>query len=316
MQAHLSPRSQYLADCERGALVPEPMGALSRDQGTTLDLRCGRLPDIPRTRRRSLSRGASMYGLGDTYAQAMRAQQVAHVRNINLRGNHLTSRGVQALTAGLHACATPFPPRCSRRRRGSHGPRPRRGVERLNLSDNAIGGAGVRALSEWIHSRGGKLTSLTLENVGLTERSAAQLMDVLSRRPALQRLNVGRNWIGVRGAAALVNLIRTSSALKELYMSWVGFGPRSAVSVAEGASSPTTVGTRPLTACALDPLRQAFARTTRCARWTCRGTTCLRPCPGLATLRCRRFPMRCPTMSACSTWIFPSPVCAPARSRC
>lgn len=97
-----------------------------------------------------------------------------------------------------------------------------------------MGAVGVRALSEWIRTRGTKLASLTLENVGLTERSAAQLMAVLSRRPSLQRLNVSRNYLGVRGAAALVDLIQTSSTLKELYTSWVGFGARSAVSVAEG----------------------------------------------------------------------------------
>ncbi|XP_072893245.1 NACHT, LRR and PYD domains-containing protein 3-like isoform X1 [Hemitrygon akajei] len=87
----------------------------------------------------------------------------------------------------------------------------------LDLSDNKLGDSGVKLVSAALRNPECKIQTLELDNVGLTDSGAEDLVSALSTNPSLTVLNLGSNSLTDRSVPALRRLILTHPSLE-----WIG----------------------------------------------------------------------------------------------
>ncbi|XP_072133528.1 uncharacterized protein [Mobula birostris] len=86
----------------------------------------------------------------------------------------------------------------------------------LNLSVNKLGDSGVKLVSAALMKSRCKLQELGLDNVGLTDSGAEDLVSALSTNPSLTELNLGYNSLTDRSVPALRRLILTLPSLEQI----------------------------------------------------------------------------------------------------
>ncbi|XP_059817964.1 NACHT, LRR and PYD domains-containing protein 3-like [Hypanus sabinus] len=84
----------------------------------------------------------------------------------------------------------------------------------LNLSDNKLGDSGVKLVSEALRNPECKIQKLGLEDVGLTDSGAEDLVSGLSTNPSLTELDLGLNSLTNRSVPVLRLLIQTLPSLE------------------------------------------------------------------------------------------------------
>ncbi|XP_072894459.1 NACHT, LRR and PYD domains-containing protein 3-like isoform X2 [Hemitrygon akajei] len=89
----------------------------------------------------------------------------------------------------------------------------------LNLSDNHLGDSGVKLVSAALRNPECKIQKLWLDNVGLTDSGAEDLVSALSTNPSLTVLNLGYNSLTDRSVPAICRLILTLPSLE-----WICLG--------------------------------------------------------------------------------------------
>ncbi|XP_076971346.1 ribonuclease inhibitor [Tamandua tetradactyla] len=120
------------------------------------------------------------------------------IRTLSLQDCGLTGAGCAALPAVLRALPT---------------------LRELNLSDNALGDAGLRLLCEGLLDAPCTLEKLKLESCGATSASCKELGSIVAAKDSLQELALGDNKLGDAGIAALCPaLLSPSSRLKVLWL--------------------------------------------------------------------------------------------------
>ncbi|XP_059818105.1 NACHT, LRR and PYD domains-containing protein 14-like [Hypanus sabinus] len=88
----------------------------------------------------------------------------------------------------------------------------------LNLSDNKLGDSGVKLVSAALRNRECKIQKLWLNNVGLTDSGAEDLVSALSTNPSLTELNLSENSLTDRSVPGLRRLILTLPSLKWIWL--------------------------------------------------------------------------------------------------
>ncbi|XP_072892629.1 NACHT, LRR and PYD domains-containing protein 3-like [Hemitrygon akajei] len=83
----------------------------------------------------------------------------------------------------------------------------------LILSDNKLGDSGVKLVSAALRNPECKIQKLGLDNVGLTDSGAEDLVSALSTKPSLTGLNLGSNSLTDRSVPGLRRLILTLPSL-------------------------------------------------------------------------------------------------------
>ncbi|XP_072107080.1 NACHT, LRR and PYD domains-containing protein 3-like [Mobula birostris] len=96
-------------------------------------------------------------------------------------------------------------------------------VTELNLSDNELGDSGVKLVSAALRNPECKIQKLELDNVGLTDSGAEDLVSALSTKPSLTELHLGSNSLTDRSAPALRRLILTLPSLERIGLDWNQF---------------------------------------------------------------------------------------------
>ncbi|XP_072893242.1 uncharacterized protein [Hemitrygon akajei] len=126
----------------------------------------------------------------------------------------------------------------------------------LDLSRNELGDSGVKLVSAALRNPECKIQKLWLDNVGLTDSGAEDLVSALSTNPSLTDLDLGYNSLTDGSVPALRRLIRTLPSLKwiELWdnrFSWTGEkelgslrGPRPGLRVSVSTSECVNIPAR------------------------------------------------------------------------
>ncbi|XP_072132889.1 NACHT, LRR and PYD domains-containing protein 3-like [Mobula birostris] len=112
------------------------------------------------------------------------------IKHLDLWNCHIQCEGIQRLGPGLHKC------------------------RELRLGRNELGDSGVKPVSAALRNPECKIQKLWLENVGLTDSGAEDLVSALSTNPSLTWLNLGLNSLTDRSVPALRRLILTLPSLK------------------------------------------------------------------------------------------------------
>ncbi|XP_072131033.1 NACHT, LRR and PYD domains-containing protein 3-like [Mobula birostris] len=107
------------------------------------------------------------------------------IKHLKLGNCHIQCEGIQRLGPGLHKC------------------------QELILGGNDLGDSGVKQVSAALRNPECKIQQLRLNNVGLTDSGAEDLVSALSTNPSLMELNLSGNKLGDSGvnlvSAALTN---------------------------------------------------------------------------------------------------------------
>lgn len=175
-----SPVEAYLHRLDHSLLLPEPMG-LVKTRGKDLDL------------------NASLYSMGDSYADALsEGFSALEMERINLKSNRLTDAGARKILSKLRADY----------------------LLELDLSYNYIGQSAIANLSQMLLAHNAALRVLKLEGLRLNDSSVEVLANGLGNCDLLQELVLARNFIGEQGAVALSSYVKNTSALQKLDLHW------------------------------------------------------------------------------------------------
>ncbi|XP_072893247.1 protein NLRC3-like [Hemitrygon akajei] len=91
------------------------------------------------------------------------------IKHLDLGNCHIQCEGIQRLGPGLHKC------------------------QELRLNNNKLGNSGVKLVSAALRNPESKIQKLELENVGLTDSGAEDLVSALSTNPSLTGLDLISN---------------------------------------------------------------------------------------------------------------------------
>ncbi|XP_072893924.1 NACHT, LRR and PYD domains-containing protein 3-like [Hemitrygon akajei] len=94
----------------------------------------------------------------------------------------------------------------------------------LNLSDNKLGDSALKLVSAALRNPECKIQKLRLNNVGLTDSGAEDLVSVFSTNPSLTELNMSYNLLTDRSVPALRRLILTLPSLEWIRLGYNQFG--------------------------------------------------------------------------------------------
>ncbi|XP_072892284.1 NACHT, LRR and PYD domains-containing protein 3-like [Hemitrygon akajei] len=112
------------------------------------------------------------------------------IKHLDLESCHIQCEGIQRLGPGLHKCQV------------------------LSLGQNELGDSGVKLVSAALRNLECKIQKLWLEDVGLTDSGAEDLVSALSTKPSLTELALGWNSLTDRSVPGLNRLILTLPSLK------------------------------------------------------------------------------------------------------
>ncbi|XP_059816295.1 NACHT, LRR and PYD domains-containing protein 3-like isoform X2 [Hypanus sabinus] len=112
------------------------------------------------------------------------------IKQLDLENCHIQYEGIQRLGPGLHKC------------------------QELRLGENELGDSGVKLVSAALRNPECKIQKLWLDNVGLTDSGAEDLVSALSTKPSLTELDLGLNSLTDRSVPALRRLILTLPSLE------------------------------------------------------------------------------------------------------
>ena len=171
-----SPNVAYLQETARRKLSPHPFGIMRRGKESSIDL--------------------NGHSMGDNYAEAFSEglQYNTFIEKVNLNNNRLTERGANSILTKLI----------------SHK------LRELNLSNNKIGFNSINSLSEIVHKDSSVLSTLNLENIGLKEKSLAQLISSVKINTSINYLNLAKNSLNTNSAKLLKELLEENYTLKKL----------------------------------------------------------------------------------------------------
>ncbi|XP_072892273.1 ribonuclease inhibitor-like [Hemitrygon akajei] len=100
-----------------------------------------------------------------------------------------------------------------------------RSVTVLNLNDNKLGDSGVKLVSAALRKRACKIQKLWLDNAGLTDSGAKDVVSALSTIPSLTELYLALNSLTDRSVPALRRLILSLPSLKRFRLWSNDFSP-------------------------------------------------------------------------------------------
>ncbi|XP_072132798.1 NACHT, LRR and PYD domains-containing protein 3-like isoform X2 [Mobula birostris] len=106
------------------------------------------------------------------------------IKHFNLENCHIQCEGIQRLGPGLHKC------------------------QELRLGENKLGDSGVKLVSAALRNPECKIQKLWLNNVGLTDSGAQDLISALSTNPSLTELNLSANELGDSGVKLVSAALR------------------------------------------------------------------------------------------------------------
>ncbi|XP_059816783.1 NACHT, LRR and PYD domains-containing protein 12-like isoform X1 [Hypanus sabinus] len=112
------------------------------------------------------------------------------IKHLDLENCHIQCEGIQRLGLGLHKC------------------------QELSLGQNELGDSGVKLVSAALRNPECKIQKLWLEDVGLTDSGAEDLVSALSTNPSLTELSLGYNSLTDGSVPALHRLILTLPSLQ------------------------------------------------------------------------------------------------------
>ncbi|XP_078251744.1 LOW QUALITY PROTEIN: ribonuclease inhibitor-like [Rhinoraja longicauda] len=120
------------------------------------------------------------------------------IQTLGLNGVGLTDSGAEDLASALST---------------------NRSLTELDLSGNNLGDSGVKPVSTALRNPDCKIQRLRLNNVGLTDSGAEDLVSALRTNPSLTELHLGDNSLTDRSVPALRRLILTLPRLKRIRLS-------------------------------------------------------------------------------------------------
>ncbi|XP_072892149.1 uncharacterized protein [Hemitrygon akajei] len=106
------------------------------------------------------------------------------IKHLDLKGCNIQCEGIQRLGPGLHKC------------------------QELRLNYNKLGDSGVKLVSAALRNPECKIQKLGLDNVGLTDSGAEDLVSALSTNPALTGLDLSGNKLGDSGVKLVSAALR------------------------------------------------------------------------------------------------------------
>ncbi|XP_059817820.1 NACHT, LRR and PYD domains-containing protein 3-like isoform X3 [Hypanus sabinus] len=106
------------------------------------------------------------------------------IKQLDLENCHIQYEGIQRLGPGLHKC------------------------QELRLGHNDLGDSGVKLVSAALRNPECKIQTLWLDNVGLTDSGAEDLVSALSTNPSLTELNLSNNKLGDSGVKLVSAALR------------------------------------------------------------------------------------------------------------
>ncbi|XP_072133649.1 NACHT, LRR and PYD domains-containing protein 3-like [Mobula birostris] len=106
------------------------------------------------------------------------------IKHLDLAVCHIQCEGIQRLGPGLHKC------------------------QELRLSFNKLGDSGVKLVSAALRNPECKIQKLWLDNVGLTDSGAEDLVSALSTNPSLTELDLSYNKLGDSGVKLVSAALR------------------------------------------------------------------------------------------------------------
>ncbi|XP_059815313.1 ribonuclease inhibitor-like [Hypanus sabinus] len=143
--------------------------------------------------------------LGDSGVNLVSAalrKSECQIQKLELRNVGLTDSGAEDLVYAL--CTIPS-------------------LTELDLSENKLGDSGVKMVSAALRNTEYKIQKLGLNQVGLTDSGAEDLVSALSTNPSLTGLNLESNSLTDRSARALRHLILTLPNLERIRLFWNPF---------------------------------------------------------------------------------------------
>ncbi|XP_072133139.1 uncharacterized protein [Mobula birostris] len=178
------------------------------------------------------------------------------IKYLNLEGCHIRCEGIQRLGPGLHKCQELS---LGRNELGDSGVKPvsaalrnpeckiqKLGLDNVGLTDsgakdlisalrtnpslteldlgaNKLGDSGVKPVSEALRNPECKIQKLGLDNVGLTDSGAKDLISALRTNPSLTELDLGANKLGDSGVKPVSEALRNPECkIQKLWLSDVG----------------------------------------------------------------------------------------------
>ncbi|XP_072133413.1 uncharacterized protein [Mobula birostris] len=121
------------------------------------------------------------------------------IKYLNLEGCHIRCEGIQRLGPGLHKC------------------------QELSLGRNELGDSGVKPVSAALRNPECKIQKLGLDNVGLTDSGAKDLISALSTNSSLTELDLGANKLGDSGVKPVSEALRNPECkIQKLWLYDVG----------------------------------------------------------------------------------------------
>ncbi|XP_072107078.1 NACHT, LRR and PYD domains-containing protein 3-like [Mobula birostris] len=121
------------------------------------------------------------------------------IKHLNLGNCHIQCEGIQRLGPGLHKC------------------------QELGLSGNELGDSGVKLVSAALRNPECKIEKLELNNVGLTDSGAEDLVSALSTNPSLSELSLSDNKLRDSGVKPMSAALRNPECkIQKLWLNCVG----------------------------------------------------------------------------------------------
>ncbi|XP_072891581.1 NACHT, LRR and PYD domains-containing protein 3-like isoform X2 [Hemitrygon akajei] len=121
------------------------------------------------------------------------------IKHLDLENCHIQCEGIQRLGPGLHKC------------------------QELRLGQNKLGDSGVKLVSAALRNPECKIQKLRLENVGLTDSGAEDLISALSTNPSLTKLDLSDNKLGDSGVKLVSAALRNPECkIQKLRLNDVG----------------------------------------------------------------------------------------------
>ncbi|XP_072891554.1 NACHT, LRR and PYD domains-containing protein 3-like [Hemitrygon akajei] len=121
------------------------------------------------------------------------------IKHLDLQNCHVQCEGIQRLGPGLHKC------------------------QELRLGENKLGDSGVKLVSAALRNPECKVQKLQLDNVGLTDSGAEDLVSALSTNPSLMDLDLSANKLGDSGVKLVSAALRNPACkIQKLWLNHVG----------------------------------------------------------------------------------------------
>ncbi|XP_059814512.1 NACHT, LRR and PYD domains-containing protein 3-like isoform X2 [Hypanus sabinus] len=136
------------------------------------------------------------------------------IKHLDLGNCHIQCEGIQRLGPGLHKC------------------------QDLRLGENDVGDSGVKLVSAALRNPECKIQKLELNNVGLTDSGAEDLVSALSTNPSLTELNLSDNKLGDSGVKLVSAALRNRECkIQKLWLIRVGLTDSGAEDLASALST-------------------------------------------------------------------------------